>query len=211
MSIIKFFVAALAVAPLTLSNHYEQGAFVASSALAVAIVVGARPPWLFCAFVFVAAWQMAPVAVLPVLCLLASWCQGNRTAPKHRSRHPRHRSTVAELTSSNVNGARGLAEAPRTARARFGAGGCSTVGPMTTREQWIEAISPDAARQPSHCAVINAKHSSRIKPCVGMQRQSNELCPKQCSRWTPGSAAHTARCGMGVGSGRHLQGAVSRT
>ena len=39
---VKFLVAALAVAPLTLSNHYEQGAFIASSALAVAIAAGAR-------------------------------------------------------------------------------------------------------------------------------------------------------------------------
>ena len=150
MSIIKFLVAALAVAPLTLSNHYEQGAFIVSSALAVAIAAGARPPWLFCASAFVAAWQLAPVAALPALCLLAWWCQDNRTAPEQRSRRPRHRSTVAELTSSNVNGARGLAKTPRTARARFGAGGCSTraVGPMTTREQWVEAIARAANEQP---------------------------------------------------------------
>ena len=126
MSMIKFLVAALAVAPFTLSNHYEQSAFIASSALAVAIAAGARPPWLLCATVFGAAWRLAPVAVFRALCLLAWWCQCNHTASKHRSRRPRHRSTVAELTSSNVNGARGLAKAPHTAHARVGASGCGT-------------------------------------------------------------------------------------
>ena len=42
----------------------------------------------------------------------------------------------------------------------------------------LELISPDAARQPNHCVAINAKRSSRIKPCVGMWRQNNALRPK---------------------------------
>ena len=147
---IKFLVAALAVAPFTLSNHYEQSAFIASSALAVAIAAGARPPGLLCATVFGAAWRLAPVAVFPVLCLLAWWCQSSHTGSKHRSRRPRRRSTVAELTSSNVNGARGLARAPHTAHAHGSAIGCGTsaVGLKTTREQWLDAIARAANAQP---------------------------------------------------------------
>ena len=150
MSMIKFLVAALAVAPFTLSNHYEQSAFIASSALAVAIAAGARPPGLLCATVFGAAWRLAPVAVFPVLCLLAWWCQSSHTGSKHRSRRPRRRSTVAELTSSNVNGARGLARAPHTAHAHGSAIGCGTsaVGLKTTREQWLDAIARAANAQP---------------------------------------------------------------
>lgn len=97
MSIIKFLIAALAVAPLTLSNSYEQGAFIVSSALTAAIAVGARPPWLFGATVLVAAWWLAPAPAT---------CAGRCRIPCNHSHHtargsPATRCGWAEPSSSN--------------------------------------------------------------------------------------------------------------